>query len=375
MEIIMKNKSIIIAIIIMLAAIGAGLALEHINNISAYERLEKMISFDIPLESIRIDVNGSMQFDFPESIKELTPMFSKKVKVDGYTEVICDPNNYQMLTYEFIDMSGMTFEVSSFLNHDEIFIKYPVIEKPLYISLNDIEQVSGFDIPNHWLSKLYTISLNMNTNFAKSFINNINPEHVSYGDNIQLKQNGYTQTLKSIVIDLDDKDIINIAKAIAASTINNSELNDFIYEIIDYIAKENNASNDEIKEIKTALTDFKNKANKFINEGHKSEEFKEFLDSPEFSKFYNAFQNFFDESTIQITLGVNNMNIPLYLKSDIDMTFTDKNSDMEFGIKYNIEQQLSKINEIKEIDRHDFNKDHCLPLINFIKDSLPNGNN
>ncbi len=347
----MKNKSTIVAIIIMLIAICIGFGIESINNLSATNRLAKMINSDINLQSIRMDVDGTVNFDMPEDVNNLSPMLSENIILKGYSESIYDPNNFQVLVNESMNMSGMTFEFSTLLNHDELYIKYPILGKPLYVSLDDIKNASKMDFPKEWLPKLYSIILDINMKSIKSFIENINPEHIVYGDDMLYEQNGYSQTLKTIEITLDNDDIIKIIKNLFVDIINDKNLNEFANEIINYYTTENT----EIAGIQNRIEKAKEEINKFIND-----------DSQETTNFYMLLNQILEKAQIKTTLGVNNMNIPLFVNTNMNFTIIDPDTKMEFSIKYDINQKLSKINEIVSIDKSEFKKDKCISIVDFI---------
>ncbi len=137
----MKNKSILIAIVIMVAtAIIGSVFLHSIDSISAKERLLSMINTVSPIQSMRIDTEGSIWINFPDELKKLmanSPLQYDKMKINGFTECIYNPQNLQILSQQSTDISGMKMDTSIFINHDEIFIKYPLLGDALYASIDD----------------------------------------------------------------------------------------------------------------------------------------------------------------------------------------------------------------------------------------------
>ncbi len=357
----MKNKSILIAIVIMVAtAIIGSVFLHSIDSISAKERLLSMINTVSPIQSMRIDTEGSIWINFPDELKKLmanSPLQYDKMKINGFTECIYNPQNLQILSQQSTDISGMKMDTSIFINHDEIFIKYPLLGDALYASIDDINKIAPMTFNKDWLPKIYTIIFNSYKEIYTSLINELDDTQIYYGEDMIFEQNGYSQTLKTIYININIEDFFNSSIEFAYKLLNDEGAMALLDEIIATYADDEDTKTHIIKEKENIISILEDLKDGNLNNKKLNEEFKDAMQS---------INEIFKDSEIQIVLGINNMNVPLFVETQMDMNFNDQITNNTINMTYSIRQTISKMNAIKEI-KPNFKTEKTIDIIQFIK--------
>ncbi len=106
------NKQTTAAVIIILVTCLLGYGVTSIFDMTALERLEKIMNANVELTSYHMDVEGQMDMelqsenDIPDYLSAAFKMYDN-MKITINADVVMKPDNVQMKILENVEMGGM----------------------------------------------------------------------------------------------------------------------------------------------------------------------------------------------------------------------------------------------------------------------------
>lgn len=332
----MKNKQTIFAIAIMVLTVAIGFGITEMTNLTAYERFEKLMDLPPLVKSLRTETTaiGHIEIDsneeFPPDIKNF---LNQEISVKMLSETVFNPKNFQFKVSETLSLPNLSFEMSAFIDHDRVYVKYPLLGKPFLFALDDVKKYGDFKLPEDFLERIYKSIFRFNQFLTIATKENFSPEDVSYGPDFVFEKNGYKQNLKTLKFNLTVEKIFLIYGDAILAFLDDEDFNALIEETLSMNAPEElEAFKKEKEKIRKETRDFMNS-----NSEEKKEAFKEIEKALENSNF-------------EISVGVNKMNQPMILLIDLNMRLPDEYSDSSVNMVFNIQQEFKEINTIEFLD-------------------------
>ncbi len=350
----MKKQSMA-ALAILLITCLIGLGVTQLFDMSAYERISKLLSASTSLESYHAEVEGHVDMsirseeEIPEFLESVFKMYSN-MQVELVSDVIMKPENYQMALTETLDMNGMSFEIEAYLENDTMIIKYPIFGKYIHIAASDLETLFDFKLPDHFMQDVYSLMPEFQQEAAASLMTYFTDENVKYVDDYTMVADGYAQTLKVIEIDMDMNTLINVYVDVLMKMLDNEKAHDLVLSVIELNPDKITVDIDEeIESIKAEIEAFKS---------------PEKLSEPEFVEVYEMLK----DTHLTYQIGVSNLNIPKRLWVNFNMSVpVEEMEDAYMDINYALTYTLSQFNQIDSINIPSIEDEDVLPLSELIE--------
>jgi len=331
-----KQTTAFVAIILITCLLGFGV--ESMFNMTALERLETILTADVELESYRMDAKGSINMNLesenevPQYLEQMFKMYDN-MELSIQADVVSKPDNYQMKMLENIDVGGMQFDVEIYLKDYELLIKYPIIGNYISITLDDIKDLTGIELPETFEQDVLALIPMIEKDMTEIVLTHLTDENVQYKEPYLMNNDGYEQTLNVIEITMDSETIIQIYADVILSLLNNDEGLALIEEVIEMngesLPEDFKSELSEVKILVEAVKDPESDARAELKA-----ELGPILDNLEYT----------------YDIGLSNLNIPKMMWMKMDMRFpVDEYNGVDMHMVYDLEYRLSKFNEIDEI--------------------------
>ncbi len=333
----MKNQKLLAAGILIIAIL-AGLALNNALDLTAQERIDRLLDSSGKLQSYHADVTGKIDVDItsdteiPPELKAMLKMYSN-MAVKLSSDVVMKPDDFQMSLIETLDMSGMEMVIEAYVVDDTLLFKYPILGNYILIKAEDLENAFGITLPDNFMTRLYDVLEEHKEDSVRILKDYLNKETLRYADDYIMDDNGYAQTLKVIEVRLTAETLIDLYADMFAAILSNEKGQTLLFEIAELneglIAEDLDM---EIKTLKKNLAD---------------------LDNPD-SDLRNELEDMFTmlaDSSFTYKIGVSSLNIPKMLWLDFNMSMpVDESENTLMHFTYALEYRLSQFNAIDSIE-------------------------
>lgn len=333
------NKQTLSAIAILLVTCILGFGLESAFDMTAYERLDKIMTSNVEVESYHVDATGKMSMGLesengvPDYMSTVFKMY-ENMTLNISSDVVMKQDDFQMKMIEEIDMGGMTFEVEAYIKDEAFILKYPIFGQYISFTLEDMERIMEIDLPDTFMSDVIALIPDLQKESAEILMSYLNEENVKYADPYILNNNGYEQNLHVIEIEFDSETLVNIYCDLALALLENEKgiaLAETVIEASGESIPEDFIEN--LDDLKTQVADFKKP------------------DSELRLSMGEEMQTVLDNIHYNYKVGVSNINIPKMMWISVDMAMPmDGMDDVTMRAQYDLEYRLSKYNEIDEIE-------------------------
>ena len=331
-----KQTTAFVAIILITCLLGFGV--ESMFNMTALERIEKTMNAQVQLQSYRMDAKGSMKMglepeeNVPSYLNQTFKLYDN-MTLEAQADIVSKPDEYQMKMLESIKMNGMEMDIELYLKNGELLVKYPILGDYLLITLDDVKDVAGIELPEDFNNKVMALLPKVQEDLVAISKKYITENNVKYVEPYHMKTNGYEQTLNVVQIEMDAELIIQVYADLILALLENEQGLALVKEVSELNSQELPTDFEErLEEIKTIVIEAKDP---------QSQARAELTDAigPVLENFKYTYK-----------VGFSNLNIPKMMWMDMEMAIPmDDFDDLTMRMSYNLEYKLSKFNEIDEI--------------------------
>ncbi len=354
------NKQTTAAVIIILVTCLLGYGVTSIFDMTALERLEKIMNANVELTSYHMDVEGQMDMelqsenDIPDYLSAAFKMYDN-MKITINADVVMKPDNVQMKILENVDMGGMAVDIEVYLDNDELIVKYPVIGNYVLITVDDIKEALDIELPETFTQDLMALMPQIQKDSSKILMSHLNEYNTKYGAPYVMTENGYEQTLNVVEIEMDSEMLIQVYADIVLSLLDNEKGLELVQSVVD--ANDELVSDDftetfstDLSSLKIAVADFKNPES----------ETRKGLD--------DSFGMIFENMNYNYKVGLTNLNIPKMMWINVDMLMPmDGMNDINLHASYDIIYKMSQFNEFDSIEMPMIEEDDITRLSDLIE--------
>lgn len=346
------NKQNLSALAVLLIACLAALAFQSWTDQTALERVNAIMSASSELESYRIEATGNMSMaleseeEIPEYLESVFKMYDS-MEIYVLADYVLNPERFQIRLLEEVDMGGMAMEIEAYLDHDEMIVKYPVIGNYIHITIEDLQNIFSFELPDNFLNDFYALIPDMSSDAAIIMSKYLTEENVRYLEPVTLEHDGYRERLHAIEIKYDSEMLIQVYADLILSVLENEKGRALFESVIEANGEQIPGSLDsDLNELIQIVTDVKDP------------------ESEARQKLTNELGPILDQLDLTAVLGVNNLNMPkaMWMNFDMLMPVDDFDDSVQMRMSYDIEYTLSHFNAIDEIEMPEIDEDDMISI-------------